>query len=123
MRTYVDKKKADDVRHFKGSVFVTFKDRESAEKFMALESVKKDEVDLIRKWQEDYLAEKEKEFEEKLKEKKARKEKKEKRSEEQTKKEPKEEKAEEQLPKGIRIGDIQPRPGDHARRHQGKAQG
>jgi hypothetical protein len=47
-------------------VFVTFKDRQSAEKFMELESVKNPEgEELIRKWQEDYNEEKKKEFEEK----------------------------------------------------------
>ena len=74
-RTWVDKDKS---RHFKGSVFVTFKDKESAEKFLALESVKSPEgVELIRKWQSDYFKEKEEEYklkkEQKGKEKKSKK--------------------------------------------------
>jgi hypothetical protein len=45
---------------------VTFKDKASAEAFMALESVKSPEdTDIIRKWQADYFDEKQKEFEEK----------------------------------------------------------
>lgn len=61
-RTWQDKKSKE--RFFKGSVFVTFKDRESAEKFMAVESVKNPEgEELIRKWQEDYNEEKKNEFE------------------------------------------------------------
>ena len=68
MRTYVDKKSKEvNQRHFKGSIFVTFKDKASAEAFMALESVKNPEgkEELIRKWQADYFDEKQKEFEEK----------------------------------------------------------
>ena len=65
-RTWLDKRSKE--RNFKGSVFVTFKDRESAEKFMAVESVKNPEgEELVRKWQEDYSEEKKKEFEEKKK--------------------------------------------------------
>merc|ERR1712025_1041897 len=63
-RTWVDRK--DDSRNFKGSVFVTFKDKESAEAFMALESVKNPEgEELIKKWQAEYFDEKQEEFEEK----------------------------------------------------------
>jgi len=63
-RTWVDRK--DDSRNFKGSVFVTFKDKESAEAFMALESVKNPEgEELIKKWQAEYFDEKAKEMEEK----------------------------------------------------------
>merc|ERR1712109_52292 len=63
-RTWVDRK--DDSRNFKGSVFVTFKDKESAETFMALESVKNPEgEELIKKWQAEYFDEKAKEMEEK----------------------------------------------------------
>jgi len=54
-------------RHFKGSVFVTFKTRDAAESFLKLESVKapgSEEV-LIRKWQSDYNEEKRLEYEEK----------------------------------------------------------
>merc|ERR1712129_320386 len=63
-RTYVDRK--DDSRQFKGSVFVLFKDKASAEVFMALEGVKNPEdEELIRKWQAVYFEEKQKELEEK----------------------------------------------------------
>jgi lupus La protein len=63
-RTWLDNKTKG--RFFKGSVFVTFKDRQSAEKFMQLESVQNPEgEELIRKWQEDYNEEKKKEFGEK----------------------------------------------------------
>ena len=58
---------------FQGSVFVTFKTKEDAEKFLAVESVKatpESEESLIRKWQADYFDEKQKEYEEKRKEKK-----------------------------------------------------
>merc|ERR1711997_50438 len=68
MRTYQDKRSKNPTeRHFKGSVFVCFKDKASAEAFMALESVKnpEDTEELIRKWQSDYFDEKQKEFEEK----------------------------------------------------------
>merc|ERR1712029_234752 len=74
-RTWVDRK--DDSRNFKGSVFVTFKDKESAETFMALESVKNPEgEELARKWQTDYFAEKQKELEEKRAQKSQKKKKK-----------------------------------------------
>ena len=63
-RTYSNSK--DDSCQFKGSVFVLFKDKASAEAFMALESVKNpEEEELIRKWQADYFEEKQKELEEK----------------------------------------------------------
>ena len=58
-RTWVDRK--DNSRNFKGSVFVTFKDKASAEAFMALESVKNPEgEELVRKWQAEYFEEKRK---------------------------------------------------------------
>jgi lupus La protein len=73
MRTWLDKK--ENKRHFKGSVFVTFKNKEFAEKFLALDEVKyKDEV-LIRKWQNDYFKEKAEEIAEKRKQKNANKQK------------------------------------------------
>merc|ERR1712018_299857 len=63
-RTWIDRK--DDSRNFKGSVFVTFRDKASAEAFMALESVKNPEgEELVRKWQAEYFEEKSKELEEK----------------------------------------------------------
>merc|ERR1711997_202806 len=54
-------------KHFKGSVFVVFKDRDSAEKFMDVKSVKSPDgnEELIRKWQKDYMEEQDKEFDEK----------------------------------------------------------
>ena len=67
MRNWSDKRDKTK-KNFKGSVFVTFNDRESAEKFIVLESVKNVAgEELIRKWQEDYNEEKKNEFEEKKK--------------------------------------------------------
>merc|ERR1712156_699355 len=61
-RTWADRE--TNTRNFKGSVFVTFKDKASAEKFMALESVKSPAgEELIRKWQADYMKEKQVEYE------------------------------------------------------------
>ena len=67
LRQFHDKKK--NTKGFKGSIFITFKDRESAEKFMALDKVTYKEVDLERKWQEDYNEFKRQEFINKKKEK------------------------------------------------------
>nr|CAD7599979.1 unnamed protein product [Timema genevievae] len=53
MRSYLDK--AAKEHKFKGSVYVIFKTKELAEKFLNLESVKYGETELIRKWQSDYL--------------------------------------------------------------------
>jgi len=68
-RLYEDRKDPERKKHFKGSVFVVFKDKESAQKFMDLESLKSpdEKEELIRKWQKDYLDEKDKEFEDKKK--------------------------------------------------------
>jgi len=68
-RLYEDRKDPERKKHFKGSVFVVFKDRDSAEKFMDMKSVKSPDgnEELIRKWQKDYLEEKDKEFEDKKK--------------------------------------------------------
>jgi len=68
-RLYEDRKDPERKKHFKGSVFVVFKDRESAQNFMDLESLKSpdEKEELIRKWQKDYLDEKDKEFEDKKK--------------------------------------------------------
>jgi len=58
----------DTERFFKGSVFVTFTDKESAQKFLDLEEVKSPEGEvLVRKWQQDYFDEKDKENEGKRK--------------------------------------------------------
>merc|ERR1711913_6611 len=101
-RTWIDRK--DDSRNFKGSVFVTFKDKASAEAFMALESVKNPEgEELVRKWQTEYFEEKSKELEEKRAKKSSDKRSKAKIVEEQGKKDEaeKEKVAEEnKLPKG-----------------------
>jgi len=99
-RTWVDRK--DDSRNFKGSVFVTFKDKASAEAFMALESVKNPEgEDLVRKWQAEYFEEKSKELEEKRAKKNSDKKTKAKIVEEQGKKDEEEKVTEEnKLPKG-----------------------
>ena len=60
-RTWRDPK--TNQRNFKGSVFVTFKNKESAEKFMAIETVKNPEGEvLVCKWQADYFKEKQEEF-------------------------------------------------------------
>merc|ERR1712038_1920618 len=68
-RLYEDRKDPERKKHFKGSVFVVFKDRESAQKFMDIDSVKSpdEKEELVRKWQKDYLDEKDKEFEDKKK--------------------------------------------------------
>ena len=52
-RLYEDRKDPERKKHFKGSVFVVFKDKESAQKFMDLESLKSpdEKEELIRKWQ------------------------------------------------------------------------
>ena len=52
-RLYEDRKDPERKKHFKGSVFVVFKDRDSAEKFMDMKSVKSPDgnEELIRKWQ------------------------------------------------------------------------
>lgn len=68
-RLYEDRKDPERKKHFKGSVFVVFKDRESAQKFMDLDSIKSPDEngELIRKWQKDYNNDKDKEFEDKKK--------------------------------------------------------
>jgi hypothetical protein len=49
MRSY--KEKETKQHKFKGSVFVLFKTKELAEKFLKEDAVKYNDVDLIRKWQ------------------------------------------------------------------------
>jgi len=68
-RLYEDRKDPERKKHFKGSVFVVFKDRDGAEKFMDTKSVKSPDgnEELIRKWQKDYMEEQDKEFDEKRK--------------------------------------------------------
>lgn len=60
MRRYVDKK--TKVKQFKGSVFVTFKTKEQAEKFMKTEDLKYEEATLLLLWQENYLQQKQEEY-------------------------------------------------------------
>ncbi|XP_076763475.1 la autoantigen-like isoform X2 [Xylocopa sonorina] len=60
MRKYQDK---DKKLQFKGSVFVQFKTLDDAKAFMARESVKYGDTELIKKWSADYSLEKAKEKE------------------------------------------------------------
>ncbi|XP_049871488.1 la protein homolog [Pectinophora gossypiella] len=76
MRRYLDR--ATKNRLFKGSVFVTFKTKEEAEKFIDKKDIKYGETELLILWQEDYLkkkhdeyAEKKEQREKKIKEKEA----------------------------------------------------
>ena len=53
-RLWEDRKDPERKKHFKGSVFVVFKNRESAEKFMELKGLKapdENAEELITKWQ------------------------------------------------------------------------
>ncbi|KAK2576576.1 hypothetical protein KPH14_005246 [Odynerus spinipes] len=61
MRKYLDKEK---VLHFKGSIFVQFKTLENAKAFMARESVKYEDTELIRKWSAEHAVEQANEREE-----------------------------------------------------------
>ncbi|XP_063985299.1 la protein homolog [Diachasmimorpha longicaudata] len=61
MRRYPDKDKTQFF--FKGSIFIQFETLEGAKDFMARESVKYEDKELIRKWKNDYLLEKKKEAE------------------------------------------------------------
>lgn len=73
MRNYYDKK--TEVRGFKGSLFVTFNDKASAEKYYNLKDKKYKDAELEVKWQSDYFADKNKESENKVKKAKADKQK------------------------------------------------
>lgn len=64
MRRYQDPKDKNKKLKFKGSVFVQFVTLDDAKKFMARESVKYGDQELIRKYSEDYSVEKAKENEE-----------------------------------------------------------
>lgn len=55
---------------FGGSCFIIFKDKETCQKFVEAESVKYKDVELIRKWQNDYFTQKKKEYDERIKSKK-----------------------------------------------------
>jgi len=58
----------DNERFFKGSTFVTFKDKESAQKFLDIEEVKSPQGEVVtRMWQQDYFDMKDKEHQEKSK--------------------------------------------------------
>ncbi|KAG6461775.1 hypothetical protein O3G_MSEX012853 [Manduca sexta] len=59
MRRYLDKSKK---RLFKGSIFVTFKNREEAEKFINIKGLKYNDTELIVEWQGDYLKQKQEEY-------------------------------------------------------------
>ncbi|KAL2747572.1 la protein [Vespula maculifrons] len=61
MRKYLDK---DKTLHFKGSIYLQFKTLDDAKTFMARESVKYNETELIRKWAADYNVERASEKEE-----------------------------------------------------------
>ncbi|OAD55778.1 La protein like protein [Eufriesea mexicana] len=60
MRKYQDKEKK---LQFKGSIFIQFKTLENAKAFMARESIKYGDTELIRKWSADYSVDKAKEKE------------------------------------------------------------
>lgn len=60
MRKYLDKQKK---MQFKGSIFIQFKTVEDAKAFMERQSVKYEDIELIRKWSADYSADKAKEKE------------------------------------------------------------
>lgn len=70
MRHYFDKATKD--YHFKGSIFVIFKDVETCKKFIEAEEIKYEETPLVRKWQADYLEEKREERNSKRKNKKGK---------------------------------------------------
>ncbi|XP_069698427.1 la protein homolog [Periplaneta americana] len=59
MRSYKDKKENKFV--FKGSVFVIFKTKELATKFLDQDVVKYEDIDLLKKWQSIYIEDKRKE--------------------------------------------------------------
>ncbi|KAK4880242.1 hypothetical protein RN001_008388 [Aquatica leii] len=59
-RTYLDK--ATKERKFKGSCFIVFKSLDDCKKFVDAESVKYNDMELIRKFQSNYLEEKKQEF-------------------------------------------------------------
>ncbi|XP_032685441.1 la protein homolog isoform X2 [Odontomachus brunneus] len=66
MRKYQDKEKN---LKFKGSIFIQFQTLDVAKIFMAVESIKFNDVTLIRKWAADYAAEKAQEKEERRRKK------------------------------------------------------
>eukprot|EP00088_Acartia_fossae_P018202 TRINITY_DN2048_c0_g1_i1.p1 TRINITY_DN2048_c0_g1~~TRINITY_DN2048_c0_g1_i1.p1 ORF type:complete len:365 (+),score=133.50 TRINITY_DN2048_c0_g1_i1:51-1145(+) len=96
MRNYACK--IDKVKKFKGSIFMTFRNEEECKKFVEAESKKYKDVELVRKFQKDYLAEKAKEYEEKKNKKKGGK-----KQEKEDGNDNKEEEAQYSLPKGAVI--------------------
>jgi len=99
MRQYFDKK--DKQKHFKGSVFLTFRSVEDCKAFVEAEKKDFNGAELVRKFQKVYLDEKAEEFEAKKKERNDRKGKKKAGKEEEEKKgEEEEAKDEVGLPKG-----------------------
>lgn len=59
---------------FKGSIFVTFEKKEQAKKFLDEEKILYKERELLRKWQVDYLKEKQEEYQKKNEKRKNKKE-------------------------------------------------
>lgn len=59
---------------FKGSIFVTFEKKEQAKKFLDEEKIQYKERELLRKWQVDYLKEKQEEYQKKNEKRKNKKE-------------------------------------------------
>ncbi|KAL0848881.1 hypothetical protein ABMA28_013284 [Loxostege sticticalis] len=60
MRKYLER--STKKRHFKGSIFATFKTKEQADKFMETKDLKYDDTTLITLWQENYLQQKQEEY-------------------------------------------------------------
>ncbi|XP_026756947.2 la protein homolog [Galleria mellonella] len=73
MRRYLDSH--TKARHFKGSVFATFKTKEQAEKFVNSKPVKYNDTELLIHWQEEYVKLKQEEFAAKKAKKEQKKEK------------------------------------------------
>ncbi len=73
LRYYLDKR--TNKRGFKGSLFLVFNTREGAEAFMAKDKIVYKEVEILRKWQEDYFEEKKQEVEESKRQRQERKDK------------------------------------------------
>ncbi|KAH8351265.1 hypothetical protein KR059_001066, partial [Drosophila kikkawai] len=59
---------------FKGSIFLTFETKEQAKSFLDQEKITYNERELLRKWQVDYLKEKQEEFAKKNEKRKNKKE-------------------------------------------------
>ncbi|XP_030383714.1 la protein homolog [Scaptodrosophila lebanonensis] len=72
MRKYLDK--TTKSYKFKGSIFVTFETLDQAKAFMAKDKVVYKERELLRKWQKEYLQEKQEEYQRKNEKRKNKKE-------------------------------------------------